>query len=45
MLSHALNARVAFDFGWSWFAAGRYLEQTGGASDARFAYAQTVFQW
>jgi hypothetical protein len=45
VLSHTLNARVAFDLGWSWFAAGRYLAQTGGASNAQFAYAQTVFQW
>lgn len=29
----------------AYFAAGRYLEQTGGASDARFAYLQTVFMW
>ena len=45
VISHALNARVAFDFGFSYFAAGRYLAQTGGASDARFGYAQTVLQW
>lgn len=45
VVSHALNARVALDGGWSYFAAGRYLTQTGGASNASFFYVQSVFQW
>ena len=45
VLSHTLNARVTFDLGWSYFAAGRYLAQTGGATNATFAYLQTVVQW
>lgn len=45
VLSHALNPHVALDFGWSYFAAGRYLAQTGGGSDAAFAYVQSVLQW
>jgi hypothetical protein len=45
VVSHTVNARLTFDLGFSYFAAGRYLAQTGGASDARFGYAQTVYQW
>ena len=45
VVSHALTARIVLDLGWSYFAAGRYLEQTGGASNANFGYLQTVFQW
>ena len=45
VLSRTLNARVSADCGFSYFSTGRYLAQTGGASDARFAYVQTVLQW
>lgn len=45
VVSHVLNGNVTVDLGFSYFASGRYLAQTGGASDAHFVYAQTVFQW
>ena len=45
VVSHTLNAHVALDAGWSFFATGRYLTQTGGASNATFGYVQSVFQW
>ncbi|MEY4941368.1 MAG: hypothetical protein RIQ93_3103, partial [Verrucomicrobiota bacterium] len=33
-----VNPHVSVDAGW-------YLAQTGGSSDARFGYLQTVLQW
>lgn len=45
VLSRALGKRITIEAGYSYFSAGRYLAQTGGASDARFFYLQTAFQW
>ena len=43
--SRPIDRRTTLEVGGAFFSAGRYLEQTGGASDARFGYIQTVFQW
>ncbi len=45
VVSLAIDPRMTIEGGWSYFAAGRYLRDTGGASDATFVYAQTSFQW
>src|SRR5207245_1484713 len=38
-----VNPHLTFEFGASNFAAGRYLDETGASSDARFIYLQTGF--
>jgi hypothetical protein len=45
VISRGLGKHVSIDAGASYFAAGPYLAATGGASDARFGYIQTVLQW
>jgi hypothetical protein len=45
VLAHGLGKNVALEVGFDYFAAGPYLRQTGGGSDARLGYVQTVLQW
>lgn len=45
ILTHPLNPHLTLELGGAYFFAGRYLEQTGGASDARFFYLQSVAAW
>ena len=45
VISRSVGKRMTVEGGFSYFAAGRYLDDTGGGSDAKFAYLQTAFQW
>lgn len=45
VLSRPFGKRITLEAGGSYFAAGRYLDETGGGSDARFYYLQSAFQW
>lgn len=45
VISRAVGKRVTLEAGYSYFVAGRYLSDTGGADNARFAYLQTAVQW
>jgi len=45
VVSRSVGRRTTIEGGFSYFAAGRYLSDTGGGSDAKFGYLQTAFQW
>lgn len=45
VISRAVGKHTTVEAGASYFAAGRYLDATGGGSDATFVYLQTAFQW
>jgi hypothetical protein len=45
VLSRPFGKHVSVDAGGSYFFAGPYLTDTGGATDAAFGYVQTTFQW
>jgi hypothetical protein len=43
--SRAFGKHVVLEIGFGYFAVGPYLSATGGASDARMGYLQSVYQW
>jgi hypothetical protein len=43
--SRAFGKHVAVELGGGYFAVGPYVRATGGASDARLGYLQTIYQW
>ncbi len=45
VIARPVGKHLTLEGGFSYFAAGRYLDATGGGSNARFVYLQTVSQW
>lgn len=45
VIARPIGKHTMIEGGVSYFEAGRYLDDTGGGSDAKFAYLQTARQW